>query len=61
MFTAWPAYASFREDELGQIAVGMRADFTVFSEDIMIIPEADILTVEPVMTIVDGEVVWSAE
>jgi len=61
MFTAWPAHASFREDELGQIAVGMRADFTVFSEDIMIIPEADILSVEPVMTIVDGEVVWAAE
>ena len=61
MFTAWPAYASFREDELGQIAVGMRADFTAFSEDIMIIPEADILSVEPVMTIVDGEVVWAAE
>ncbi|MEQ9489767.1 MAG: amidohydrolase [Alphaproteobacteria bacterium] len=60
MFTAWPAYASFREDELGRIAVGLRADFTVFSEDIMTIPEADILTVEPVMTIVDGEVVYSA-
>tara|TARA_R110002096_G_scaffold5332_4_gene24917 strand:- start:2434 stop:4128 length:1695 start_codon:yes stop_codon:yes gene_type:complete len=61
MFTAWPAYASFREDELGQIAVGMRADFTVFSDDIMTIPEVDILTVEPVMTIVDGVVVWEAE
>lgn len=60
MFTAWPAYASFREDELGRIAVGLRADFTVFSEDIMTIPEEDILTVEPVMTIVDGEVVYSA-
>mgnify|MGYP001171010529 CR=1 FL=1 len=60
MFTAWPAYASFREDELGRIAVGLRADFTVFSEDIMTIPEEDILTVEPVMTIVDGEVVYTA-
>ena len=59
MFTAWPAYASFREDELGRIAEGLRADFTVFSEDIMTIPEADILEVEPVMTIVDGEVVYS--
>lgn len=61
MFTAWPAYASFREDELGRIAVGMRADFTVFSDDIMTIPEEDILTVEPVMTIVDGLVAWEAE
>jgi len=60
LFTAWPAYASFREDELGTIAVGMRADFTVFSDDIMTIPEADILTVEPWMTVVDGEVVYES-
>jgi hypothetical protein len=58
MFTAWPAYASFREDEIGRIVEGLRADFTVFSEDIMTIPEADILTVEPVMTVIDGEIVW---
>ena len=44
----------------GRGAEGLRADFTVFSEDIMTIPEEDILTVEPVMTIVDGEVVYSA-
>lgn len=61
MFTAWPAYASFREDELGRIVEGLRADFTVFSDDIMTIPEADILTVEPVMTVVDGEIIWRAE
>jgi hypothetical protein len=61
MFTAWPAYASFREDELGRIAEGLRADFTVFSADIMTIPEEEILTVEPVMTVLDGEIVWRAE
>lgn len=61
MFTAWPAFASFREDDLGRIAVGLRADFTVFSADIMTIPEEEILTVEPVMTVLDGEIVWQAE
>lgn len=61
MFTAWPAYASFREDEVGRIAEGLRADFTVFSADIMTIPEENILTVEPVMTVLDGEIVWQAE
>ncbi|WP_323761653.1 amidohydrolase [Maricaulis sp.] len=60
LFTAWPAYASFREDELGTITVGMRADFTVFSADIMTIPEAEILTVDPWMTVVDGEVVYES-
>lgn len=59
-FTLWPAYASFREDELGSIEEGKRADFTIFSADIMTIPAEDILTVEPWMTVVDGEVVWES-
>ncbi|MDP1632399.1 MAG: amidohydrolase [Caulobacter sp.] len=33
------------------------ADITVFSADIMTLPEADILTVRPVMTIVGGKIV----
>ncbi|WP_374275230.1 amidohydrolase [Brevundimonas sp.] len=61
MFTLWPAYASFREDELGTIEVGKRADFSVFDRDLMTVPEADIPTAVPVMTVVDGEVVWRAE
>lgn len=59
-FTLWPAYASFREDELGSIETGKRADFTIFSADIMTIPAADILTVDPWMTVVEGEVVFEA-
>lgn len=58
MFTLWPAIASFQELSLGTIEPGKRADFTVYSEDIMTIPERDILTVETVMTIVDGAVVY---
>lgn len=58
LFTLWPAYASFREDELGSIEVGKRADFTIFSADIMTIPHPDILTVTPWMTVVDGTVTW---
>ncbi len=61
LFTLWPAYASFREDELGSIEAGKRADFTVFSADIMTIPEAEILEVEPLMTVVEGEIVWERE
>ncbi|WP_417489343.1 amidohydrolase [Maricaulis sp.] len=60
LFTAWPAHASFREDELGMIEQGMIADLTIFSADIMTIPEAEILTVQPWMTVVDGEVVFEA-
>jgi len=61
MFTIWPAFASFQEHELGTIELGKRADFTVFSKDIMTVPEAEILTAEPVMTVVDGEIVYSSE
>ncbi len=61
MFTRWPAYAAFEEREAGSIAVGKRADFTVFSADVLTIPEADILNVQCVMTVVGGEVVFAAQ
>lgn len=61
MFTSAPAFASFQESDLGTIEVGRKADFTAFSKDIMTVPEAEILTAEPVMTVVDGEVVFRAE
>lgn len=58
MLTLAPAYAVFREDELGTLEVGKRADVTAFSKDIMTIPEADILKARAVLTIVDGRVVF---
>jgi predicted amidohydrolase YtcJ len=58
MFTIWPAYASFREGQLGTIEPGKLADFTGFSGDLMTVPEQDILTVEPFITVVNGKVVW---
>ncbi|MBI2261447.1 MAG: amidohydrolase [Caulobacterales bacterium] len=61
MFTLWPAYASFREDELGTIEVGKRADFTAFSVDLMTAPMADIPKGHAVLTVVDGVVVHRAD
>lgn len=58
MFTIWPAYASFRENDLGTIEKGKLADFTGFTGDIMTIPEAEILKVEPAITVVGGKVVF---
>ena len=57
MLTAWPAYAAFAEDARGMIEVGKQADFSVFSADLMTIPEADIPKAEAVMTIIGGEIV----
>lgn len=61
MFTLWPAYASFREDELGTIEVGKRADLTAFSVDLMTAPFADIPKGHAVLTVVDGVVVYQRE
>ena len=61
MFTVWPAYASFQEGLLGTIEPGKRADFTVFSKDLMTIPEDEILTAKPVMTVVEGEIIFRAK
>jgi predicted amidohydrolase YtcJ len=57
MFTLWPAYASFREDELGTIEVGKRADFTAFNVDLMTADPAEIPKGRAVLTVVDGVVV----
>ncbi len=58
MFTLWPAYASFRENELGAIEVGKRADFTAFDIDLMTVPAAQIPHGHAVLTVVDGKVVY---
>jgi predicted amidohydrolase YtcJ len=55
MFTIWPAYAAFEEKDKGSIEPGKLADFTVLSQDIMKIPEPEILKTHCVMTIIGGE------
>jgi hypothetical protein len=61
LFTIWPAYATFHEDELGTIEAGKIADFSVFDRDLMTVPDLELRQARPVMTVVDGEVVWRAE
>lgn len=58
MLTLWPAHGAFQEDLRGSIEVGKYADFTIFDNDIMTIPVADILTSENIMTIVGGEITF---
>jgi predicted amidohydrolase YtcJ len=58
MFTTWAAYASFEENIKGSLEPGKLADLTVFSKDLMTVPEAEILDAATVMTIINGEVVF---
>ena len=60
LFTIAPAFGAFMEDELGTIEVGKLADFSVFDRDLMTVSEAEILQAETVMTVVHGEIVYSA-
>jgi hypothetical protein len=59
MFTKWASYSVFEEDVKGTVEVGKLADFTIFSKDLMTIPEEDIMSSEVVMTIVGGKIVYS--
>ena len=58
MLTLWPAHGAFQEDLRGSIEIGKYADFTVFDNDLMTIPVAEILTSENMMTIVGGRITY---
>jgi predicted amidohydrolase YtcJ len=60
MFTAWAAYAAFQENERGTIEPGKLADLTIFDTDIMTVPEPEILKAKNLMTVIGGEIVYSA-
>jgi predicted amidohydrolase YtcJ len=60
MLTIWPAHGAFQEGLRGSVEVGKYADFTIFNNDLMTIPETDILTSENVMTIVGGNITYQA-
>jgi hypothetical protein len=53
------AFAMFAEDILGSIEVGKLADFVVIPVDYMTIPAEDIWKIEPEMTIIGGEIVYT--
>ena len=54
-FTTAAAITSGQEAQLGRIAPGMLADFTIFGRDIFTIPADELLDVEISGTIVGGE------
>jgi len=60
MFTLWPAIASFQEDKIGSLIVGKKADISVFNIDLMTVAEEDIPKGKTVMTIIAGDIVYSA-
>ncbi|MCS5490543.1 amidohydrolase [Algoriphagus limi] len=58
-YTLDGAFAEFEEDFKGSIEVGKAADFTVFDQNIMEVPEDEILKTQVEMTIVGGKIIFS--
>ena len=57
-YTLDAAYGAFEEKIKGSIEPGKLADFTVFSKDIMKVPDGELLSTEVMMTILGGKIVF---
>jgi predicted amidohydrolase YtcJ len=60
LYTRGAAYLSFDEAFNGTIEPGKRADFTVMAADPREVEPEEVPEIPFVMTVVDGEIVWSA-
>ena len=58
-YTLDAAYGAFEEDIKGSITKGKLADFIIYNQDLMTVEESDILKTEIVMTVFNGEIVYS--
>ncbi len=58
-YTRDAAYGAFEEKIKGSIEVGKLADFTVFSKDLMTIPDDQLLSMQVEMTILGGKVLYT--
>jgi predicted amidohydrolase YtcJ len=56
--TIWGAYMMFSEKSKGSLEAGKLADAVVIDRDLLTCPEDQMKDVEPVMTVIDGKVVW---
>ena len=59
-YTINAAYGAFEEDIKGSIEIGKLADFTVFSQNIVTIPDNNILDTKILYTIVNGKIEYRA-
>jgi predicted amidohydrolase YtcJ len=60
IYTQGSAHPSFDENRNGTIEIGKRADFTVMAADPRKVNLDEVADIPFVMTVVDGEIVWSA-
>ncbi|MDF2591788.1 MAG: Amidohydrolase 3 [Clostridia bacterium] len=58
-YTINPAFANYKEKELGKLAKGYFADFVVLSKDILNCSPDELLQTEVLKTIISGEIVYN--
>jgi predicted amidohydrolase YtcJ len=57
-YTIDAAFGAFEESIKGSVEAGKLADFTIFTQDLMAIPEPELLKTEVSMTILGGKIVY---
>ena len=61
LYTAGSAYAEFQEADKGTLEVGKLADLVVWDRDLFATPEGKLLEAKPVLTVVDGRIVFEMQ
>ena len=61
MVTLYPAEHIGESDRPGIIEVGKLADWVILDQDYMTMPEDEIATIQALLTMVDGKVVYERE
>lgn len=66
MSTSWPSEYVLREKEIGTLEAGKLADLLVLNKDYFTVPEEEIPTIYPLMTVVGGKIIvlrneWAKE
>jgi predicted amidohydrolase YtcJ len=59
-YTAWGSRQMFLEDKIGSLESGKRADIAIWDRDPYTVPIADIKEMKCLMTLIDGDVVYSS-
>lgn len=59
-YTAWGARQMFLESKIGSLEVGKKADIAVWDRDLYAVPTDQIKDLKCLMTVIDGEVAYSA-
>ena len=59
-YTAWGSRQMFLEDKIGSLEIGKRADIAIWDRDPYAVSIADIKEMKCLMTLIDGDVVYSS-